>query len=91
MTSRERSKRNLLRIHCIDTVLDTHHLLKPWAHSLDIQLATSCIIIEGQVPSQTHRDALVPAIRQAGVLAEVVNRVQVIPSPLLPAAHRNSA
>ncbi|MGI9441112.1 MAG: hypothetical protein ACR2N1_01530 [Rubripirellula sp.] len=81
MTSRERIQRNLLRIHCIDTVLGTHHLLRPWANSLDIQLANSCVIIEEQLPSKIHRDALVPAIRQAGVMAEVVNRVYVKPLP----------
>ena len=82
MTSRERSQRNPLRIHCIDTVLAAYHLRKPWANSLDIQLASSCVSIEGRVPSHIHRDALLPAIRQAGVLAEVANRVQVNSCPL---------
>ncbi len=79
VTNRERIQRNLLRIHCMDTVPGTHHLLRTRANSLDIQSANSCVIIEGQLPSQIHQDALVPAIRQAGALAEVVNRVYVHP------------
>jgi hypothetical protein len=44
----------------------------------------SRIVLRGAVPSMTHKDALVPAVRQAGVLGQIENSVRVetrIPGP----------
>lgn len=82
MTSHEQSRRNHQRINSIGSGLCVHHYLKHWVDSLDIQLSKSGMVLQGEAPTETHRNALVPAIRQAGVLAEVVNRVKITNEPL---------
>lgn len=82
MTSHEQSRRNHQRINNIGSVFCVHHYLKHWVESLDIQLSNSRVVLQGEFPTATHRNALVPAIRQAGVLSEVVNRIQITNEPL---------
>ncbi|MDB4474884.1 hypothetical protein N9069_00065 [bacterium] len=82
MTSHEQSRRNHQGINNSGSVFCVHHYLKHWVDSLDIQLSNSRVVLQGEVPTETHRTALVPAIRRAGVLAEVMNRVQIANEPL---------
>ncbi|OYP37991.1 hypothetical protein CGZ80_03730 [Rhodopirellula sp. MGV] len=58
-------------------MLSNHRELAPYRTGLDITLEGSRIVVRGQLPTAALRQALVPAIRQAGVLGQVCNCVEV--------------
>ncbi|KAA5541364.1 hypothetical protein FYK55_17485 [Roseiconus nitratireducens] len=64
-------------IRRIDSVLEAHHELSPYRPSLQISIEGARIVLRGHLPTTSLRQALVPAIRQAGVLGEICNCVEV--------------
>ncbi|MDE0865768.1 MAG: hypothetical protein OSA98_18430 [Rubripirellula sp.] len=77
MTNQEQCRRDHQRIFSIRSVFRVHQLLKHRVDSLEISVENSRIVLRGAVPSTTHKDALVPAVRQAGVLGQIENSVRV--------------
>ncbi|WP_182869079.1 hypothetical protein [Stieleria mannarensis] len=64
-------------IQRIDSVLCSHHELCDHLANLEISMEGSRIVLRGQLPSVALKQALVPAIRQAGVLGQVCNCVEI--------------
>ena len=64
-------------IQRIDSVLCAHHDLRQHRLDLQISLEGSRIVLRGQLPSVALKQALIPAIRQAGVLGQVCNCVEI--------------
>ncbi|QEF97352.1 hypothetical protein Mal15_13920 [Stieleria maiorica] len=64
-------------IQRIDSVLCAHHELCDHLANLEISMEGSRIVLRGQLPSVALKQALVPAIRQAGVLGQVCNCVEI--------------
>jgi hypothetical protein len=64
-------------IRRIDTVLCAHHDLCNHRVDLKFSMEGSRIVVRGQLPSVALKQALVPAIRQAGVLDQVCNCVEI--------------
>lgn len=76
-TTQTLETRQSREILCIDSILEAHHELAPHRHNLEISLEGSRVTIEGHLPNASLNEALVPAIRQAGVLGQIQNRVQI--------------
>ncbi|MDV6030244.1 hypothetical protein [Stieleria magnilauensis] len=64
-------------IQRIDSVLCAHHELCNHLADLKISMEGSRIVLRGHLPSVALKQALVPAIRQAGVLGQVCNCVEI--------------
>lgn len=64
-------------IRRIDSVLCAHHDLCEYRDELEIAIEGSRIVLRGHLPSLALKQALVPAIRQAGVLGQVCNWVEI--------------
>ena len=81
MTNQEQRRRDRQRIFSIRSVFGVHQLLKHWADALEISVEHSRIVLRGTVPTTTHKAALIPAVRQAGVLGQIENSVRIEASP----------
>ena len=64
-------------IRRIDSVLCAHHDLCGHRANLQISMEGARIVLRGNLPSVALKQALVPAIRQAGVLGQVCNCVEI--------------
>lgn len=64
-------------IRKIESVLCSHHELCDHRDHVEISLEGSRIVLRGHLPSVALKQALVPAIRQAGVLGQVCNCVEI--------------
>ena len=64
-------------IRRIDAVLCAHHDLCNHRVDLKISMEGSRIVLRGHLPSVALKQALLPAIRQAGVLGQVCNCVEI--------------
>jgi hypothetical protein len=64
-------------IRRIDSVLGTHQELSQYRVDLDISMEGSRIVLRGHLPTVALKQALVPAIRQAGVLSQICNCVEI--------------
>ncbi|MCC9602378.1 hypothetical protein LOC67_17650 [Stieleria sp. JC731] len=76
-TTITRDGRTAQMICRIDSVLSNHRDLAQYRMGLDITLEGSRIVVRGHLPSVALKQALLPAIRQAGVLGQVCNCVEV--------------
>ncbi|MCO8125547.1 hypothetical protein NHH03_27660 [Stieleria sp. TO1_6] len=76
-TTQVLDSRGLLMIRRIDSVLITHPELSDHRDDIEISLEGSRIVLRGQLPSVALKQALVPAIRQAGVLGQICNCVEI--------------
>jgi len=81
MTIQEQHRRDRQRIFNIRSVFNVHQLLKHGADALEISVEHSRIVLRGTVPTTIHQAALVPAVRQAGVLSQIENSVRIETSP----------
>lgn len=64
-------------IRRIDSVLCAHHDLCDHRVNLEISMEGTRIVLRGHLPTVALKQALVPAIRQAGVLGQVCNCVEI--------------
>lgn len=64
-------------IRRIDSVLCSNHDLCNHRANLEISMEGARIVLRGHLPSVALKQALVPAIRQAGVLGQVCNCVEI--------------
>ncbi len=64
-------------IRRIDSVLCAHHDLCSHRANLEISMEGTRIVLRGHLPTVALKQALVPAIRQAGVLGQVCNCVEI--------------
>lgn len=64
-------------IHRIDAVLCAHQDLYEHRNEIEISVEGPRIVLRGHLPSVALKQALVPAIRQAGVLGQVCNFVEI--------------
>lgn len=70
-------QQNQHTIDRIDTVLQANPELLDHLGNLEISMEGSRIVLRGHLPSVALKQALVPAIRQAGVLGQVCNCVEI--------------
>ncbi|NND96490.1 MAG: hypothetical protein HKN47_04070 [Pirellulaceae bacterium] len=73
----KRCSRDLRVIERIQTVLKVHEQLRQYATAVQVSIENTVIVLRGELPSRDLKQALVPAVRQAGVLGQVSNCVQV--------------
>ena len=71
-------------IRRIEAVLCAHRDLGDHHAGLEISMEGSRIVLRGHLPSVALKQALVPAIRQAGVLGQVCNCVEISESLATP-------
>lgn len=64
-------------IRRIESILDAHETLAAHSTELSVSVEGPRIVLRGHLPSVDLKQALVPAIRQAGVLGQVCNCVEV--------------
>ncbi len=64
-------------IRRIDSVLSVHETLSHYSESMTVTVEGSRIVVRGCLPSVALKQAIVPAIRQAGVLEQVCNCVEI--------------
>ena len=76
-TTQNTDSRGVHMIRRIDTVLCAHHDLCNHRADLEISMEGSRIVLRGHLPSVALKQALLPAIRQAGVLSQVCNCVEI--------------
>jgi hypothetical protein len=77
MTVEEMVSRDNRMIDNIQAVLSVHQQLRQYAAAVQVSIENTAIVLRGHLPSVALKQALIPAIRQAGVLAKVCNEVQV--------------
>ena len=68
---------NARLIRRIDFVLCAHHDLCNHRADLEISMEGSRIVLRGHLPTVALKQALLPVIRQAGVLGQVCNCVEI--------------
>lgn len=71
------SSQELRIVRQIQSVLNVHEQLKQYAEVIQVTIENAVIVLRGKLPSADLRQALVPCVRQAGVLGQVNNCVQV--------------
>lgn len=76
MTSRESANRKERLHRRIASCLRRADSLGPHAASVSITLNDASVILDGTVPHREMIERIVPAIRAAGVLARIENRVR---------------
>jgi len=81
MTTSECQARDQRMILRIEAVFLAHRRLRQYAAALKISIENAVIVIRGELPSAELKAELVPAIRTAGVLAQVNDRVVVDSNP----------
>ena len=64
-------------IQRIYSILNVHEQLRQYAAAVQISIENTVIVLRGELPSADLKQALVPAVRQAGVLGQVQNAVHV--------------
>ena len=69
--------RERLLVERIRSMLSVHEHLREYATRVQITVENTVIVLRGDLPSTDLKQALVPAIRQAGVLGQVSNCVNV--------------
>lgn len=77
MTFQEANARDARTIYSIKSVFRVNQFLRQCIGAVQITIENSTIVLRGDLPSSTHKAQLLPAIRQAGVLARVANEVHV--------------
>lgn len=89
MTTSECQSREQQMISRIEAVFFAHRLLREYAAALKVSVENAVIVIQGELPSVELKAELIPAIRIAGVLGQVNDRVIVAvgATPPLPATY----
>ena len=77
MTVQERISRDNRVIRKVRTMLGVHDQLRQYASAVQVSIENTAIVLRGHLPTAALKQALVPAIRQAGVLGRVSNEVRV--------------
>ncbi len=77
MTTQECSARDSRTIANIESVIRVHHQLRQYAAALQVTIENAVIVVRGELPSNQLKSRLIPAVRQAGVLARVEDFVEV--------------
>ena len=77
MTTQEHNSKNSRMIQSIQAMFRVHEQLQQYAAALQVSVENAKIVLTGEVPSVDLKAQLVPAVRRAGVLSQVSNRVNV--------------
>ncbi|MGI9472720.1 MAG: hypothetical protein ACR2NZ_14375 [Rubripirellula sp.] len=77
MTSKEANARDKRTIYSIKSVFRVNTFLRQCIGAVQISIESSTIVLRGELPSSTHKAQLIPAIRQAGVLARICDQVRI--------------
>ena len=77
MTTQEHESKNSRMIHSIQAMFHVHEQLQQYAAALQVSVENAKIVLTGEVPSVDLKAQLIPAVRRAGVLSQVSNRVHV--------------
>ena len=77
MTVKEKMSHDNRIIGNIQSVLRVHAQLRQYATTVQVSIENTAIVLRGHLPSPALKQALIPAIRQAGVLAKISNEVHV--------------
>ena len=77
MTAKECDTRDARVIDSIQSVLRVHKQLCRYTTALQVSIENATIVLRGELPTFALRAELIPAVRQAGVLSQVSNCVQV--------------
>lgn len=59
----------------IDSVIDAREDLRSYRPELEVTIEGTRIVLKGHLPTESHRQALVLAVRQAGALCQICNLV----------------
>ena len=73
----EKHTEDMRTIRRIESMLGVHAELKDFIDHIKVSVDRSVIILDGILPTETLKKALLPAVRQAGVLGRVDNKVVV--------------
>jgi hypothetical protein len=77
MTTKESRSRDSRTVQCIESMFRVHQRLRQYASTLQISIEDAAIVLRGKLPSGDLKADLLPAIRQAGFLGQVCDRVEV--------------
>ena len=61
----------------IRSIFYVHEQLQQYAAVVQVSIENTVIVLRGELPSADLKQALIPAVRQAGVLGKVQNAVHV--------------
>ena len=75
ITTQQLSHRNSRIIDRIESVLGVR--LGPYGNAIQVSIENTVIVLRGELPNADLKQQLVPAVRQAGVLCQVSDCVQV--------------
>lgn len=77
MSSHEHNARDSRTVRNIRKVLAAHASLCRHAWRLEVAIESVRVVLRGTLPSQALQAELIPAVRSAGVLRQIDNRVRV--------------
>ena len=75
MSTAEPVATNSRTMQLIDSVIDAREDLRAYRRELEVSIEDKRIVLKGHLPSESHRQALVLAVRQAGALGQICNLV----------------
>lgn len=77
MTTAENATRNQRQLQKILTVLSADPVLQPHTDDVEVSVEDTSVALRGELPDQTAKNALVLAVRQAGVLDQISDFVRI--------------
>ncbi len=77
MTAAESVSRDQRQLNKILSVVNADPVLQPHAAGLQVSIENTTVALRGELPSAKAKNALVLAVRQAGVLDQISDYVRV--------------
>ncbi len=77
MTTKESQSRDSRTIECIQSMFRVDCRLCKYVSMLQVSIEGAVIVLRGQLPSGDLKAELLPAIRRAGFLGQVIDCVEV--------------
>lgn len=77
MTANESQSRDLRTIECIQTMFQVNRCLCDYVSMVQVTIEGAVIVLRGRLPSGDLKAELLPAIRRAGFLGQVLDCVEV--------------
>ena len=77
MTAAESVSRDQRQLNKILSVVNADPVLQPHAAGLQVSIENTTVALRGELPSAQAKNALVLAVRQAGVLDQISDYVRV--------------
>lgn len=77
MTTAENASRNQRQLQKILTVLQADPVLQPHRDDLQVSIEETSVTLRGELPDNHTKNALVLAVRQAGVLDQISDFIRI--------------